>query len=55
MKSTKLSLGVCHTPETVKDTFNRVIADFEEMPEPVMAELTKLREERLYRLEKEAV
>ena len=53
MKSAKLSLGVCASPEAVEDTYRRVLADFEDMPEAVRAELNTLRTERLYRLEKE--
>ena len=52
VKSTKLSLGVCMSPEAVDDTYRRVLADFEDLPEPVKAELTRLKDERLYRLEK---
>ena len=53
LKSAKLSLGVCASPEAIEDTARRILDDFPNMPQAVRAELNTLRTERLYRLEKE--
>jgi recombination protein RecT len=49
--STRLSLGVCTTRDEINKTFDRILADFEDMPQAVRAELNRIRDERLYRLE----